>query len=198
RGVACWEACWRRGPAEADAGRCRVSSPMEGSVTQWIAALKQGDADAAQRLWARYFDELVRLARTRFGTAARGAADEEDAALSAFHSLCVGAARGRFERLDGRDDLWRLLVTITVRKVLDQSRHPRARRRGGGLVLGEAALAGSGPEEAGIGLDWLAGGEPTPEFAAMLEEQYRRLLEVLPDPSLRDVARLRLEGYTGE
>ena len=65
-------------------------------------------------------------------------------------------------------------------------------------MLGEAELAGSEPDVAGGGLDWLAGGEPTPEFAAMLEEQYRRLLEVLPEPSLRDVARLRLEGCTGE
>jgi DNA-directed RNA polymerase specialized sigma24 family protein len=182
---------------EAD-GRCRMPSPEEGSVTHWIAALKQGDADAAQRLWGRYFDQLVRLARTRFGTAPRGAADEEDAALSAFHSLCTGAARGQFERLDGRDDLWRLLVTITVRKVLGQVRHQRTRKRGGGLVLGEAELAGSGPDVVGGGLDLLAGSEPTPEFAAMLEEQYRHLLEVLPESSLRDVARLRLEGYTGE
>ena len=37
-------------------------------------------------------------------------ADEEDAALSAFHCLCEGAVRGRFLRLDDRDDLWRVLA----------------------------------------------------------------------------------------
>jgi RNA polymerase sigma factor (sigma-70 family) len=169
-----------------------------GWVTHWIAALKQGDADAAQRLWGRYFDGLVRLARARLGAAPRAAADEEDVALSAFHSLCAGAADGRFERLDGRDDLWRLLVTITVRKALDQVRRQRTRKRGGGRVLGEADLAGSGPAGEGGGLDWLAGGDPTPEFTALLDEQYRRLLEGLAEPSLRRIAQLRLEGYTGD
>jgi hypothetical protein len=164
-------------------------------VTHWIAALKKGEADAAHRFWGRYFDELVRLARTRFGTAPRGAADEEDAALSAFHSLCAGARPVRTARRPGRppaapgDDhdtqgAW-------------SGPAPAHRQAAGGRVLGEVELAGSTPDDAS-GLDWLAGGEPTPEFAVMLEEQYRRLLEVLPEPSLRDVARLRLEGCTSE
>src|SRR4051794_25398994 len=97
-----------------------MSTEPQGSVSHWIGALKIGDAEAAQRLWERYFNELVRLARAKFGAIRCGEADEEDIALSAFHSLCQGAARGRFPRLDDRHDLWRLLVTITARKALDQ------------------------------------------------------------------------------
>jgi hypothetical protein len=37
----------------------------EGSVTRWLRELKAGDPAAAQRLWARYFADLVRLARPR-------------------------------------------------------------------------------------------------------------------------------------
>ena len=77
----------------------------QGSVTVWIDALKLGDDEAASALWKRYFDELVRLARGRLRTVSRAASDEEDVALSAFHSLCEGATAGRFERLGGRDDL---------------------------------------------------------------------------------------------
>ena len=33
-----------------------------GSVTRWIGELKAGEPDAAQRLWERYFADLVRLA----------------------------------------------------------------------------------------------------------------------------------------
>ena len=40
------------------------------------------------------------------------------------------------------------------------------------------------------------GTEPTPEFAAMVAEEYRRLLERLGDDVLRKVAVLRTEGYT--
>ena len=40
------------------------------------------------------------------------------------------------------------------------------------------------------------GSEPTPEFAAMVAEEYRRPLERLDDDVLRKVAILRMEGYT--
>ena len=175
-----------------------MSSENQGSVTCWIDALKTGDNDAATRLWRRYFDELVRIARTRLGTTARAASDEEDVALSAFHSLCTGAAENRFSRLDGRDELWRLLVTITVRKVLDQMQHQRRQKRGGGRFLREAELLGGNAGSLGGGLEGIADDAPTPEVAALLDEQYGRLFELLPDESLRRVATLRLEGYTGD
>src|SRR4051812_32498393 len=114
-----------------------------GSVTRWIGELKAGDQAGIHQLWQRYFEGLVRLARRRLEAAGRGSAskDEEDAALSAFHSLCHGAARGQFDRLEDRDDLWRLMVVITVRKALDQVQRHRRLKRGGGTIA-EAALRG--------------------------------------------------------
>src|SRR4028119_1989180 len=98
-----------------------------GSITHRIDALRAGDPAAAQLLWERYFDRLVRLARTRLRATGRSSAeaDEEDAVLSAFDSFCAGAVRGRFPQLTDRDDLWRLLVVITPPKG-----HAPARRRG--------------------------------------------------------------------
>ena len=46
-----------------------MAGQIEDSVTVWIASLKAGDADAAQKLWQRYFETLVRLAAT--GSAVR-------------------------------------------------------------------------------------------------------------------------------
>ena len=168
----------------------------DGSVTHWLGALKGGDAAAAQRLWERYFDRLVRLARAKLGAMPRGAADEEDVALSAFHSFCQGAARGRFPRLDDRDNLWRLLVTITARKALDQVRRQARQKRGGGRVLVGSAQAGGEDDTDGAGLDQVVGQEPTPQFAAMVTDECRRLLVALDDETLRQVALLRMEGYS--
>src|SRR5215470_4484760 len=99
-----------------------MSHDVEGSITRWLAQLKTGDARAVQPLWERYFDRLVRLARKRLCAPGRPLADEdeEDVALSAFHSFCTAAPRGRFPRLDDRDDLWRVLVCVTARKAIDQ------------------------------------------------------------------------------
>jgi hypothetical protein len=103
----------------------------EGSVTRWIGDLKSGGAAAARQLVEGYFDSLVRLARKKLGAWAGGAAeDEEDAALSAVGSFCRRAAQGRFPRLDDRDNLWRLLVVITVRKAFDQIQRQKAQKRG--------------------------------------------------------------------
>jgi DNA-directed RNA polymerase specialized sigma24 family protein len=118
-----------------------MSSTGGGSVTRWIGELKSGDDAAAQHIWERYFDDMVRLARRRLGARAGAAEDEEDAALSAIHSLCSGIMGDRFPRLDHRNDLWKLLVTITIRKALDQIERQNAAKRGGGRVMDEAHLA---------------------------------------------------------
>jgi DNA-directed RNA polymerase specialized sigma24 family protein len=172
-----------------------MASDSEGSVTQLIGALLGDENDlAAEQLWHRYFDRLVRLASGRLRAAPRGAADEEDIALSAFDSFCRGAARGQFPRLGGRDDLWRLLVTITARKAVDHLKKERAQRRGGGRVISEAAVEATDPE-AGRWLEQVVGREPTPAFAAQVVDECRRLLEALGDEDLRTLALLRMEGY---
>jgi DNA-directed RNA polymerase specialized sigma24 family protein len=176
---------------------------QEGSVTHWLGDLKGGDLAAAQPLWERYFKSLVVLARKKLERRrhARAEADEEDAALSAFNSFCVGVAAGRFPQLADREDLWRILVTITARKAFAQTQRQNRLKRGGGKVVAEAVLRGargeSGAESGGgPGLDVIAGTEPTPEFAAMVAEEYERLLAILDDEGLRLVAISRMEGYT--
>ncbi len=168
----------------------------EGSITRWINGVKGGDLAAAQPLWERYFARMVNLARVRLRASGRrdAGSDEEDVALSAFDSLCAGLARGQFPQLADRDDLWRLLVVITLRKVQAQARRGLRQKRGGGLVRTASELDGDGDDD-----DVLAravGSEPTPEFAAMVAEEYRGLLDRLGDDVLRKVAILRMEGYT--
>jgi DNA-directed RNA polymerase specialized sigma24 family protein len=169
------------------------------SVSQWIGRLQDGDPAAAQQLWERYFQRLVGLARKKLDGMPRRSADEEDVALSAFDSFCRGAGHGRFPQLRDRDNLWRLLVTITARKAYQLLLREGRQKRGGNAVLDEAALAGptdSGSRE--VGLEQLLDREPTPEFAAQLAEEYERLLASLPDAELRSVAQWKLEGYTNE
>jgi DNA-directed RNA polymerase specialized sigma24 family protein len=171
-----------------------MADPREGSVTVWIESLKAGNADAAQKLWRRYFEALVRLARDRLRGAPKAVADEEDAALSAFDSFVRGAACNRYPRLDDRDDLWRLLIVITERKALDQAQRERRQKRGGGKNRETHERSdgnGAGPDVTGV-----AAPEPTPEFAALVADECRCLLGRLRDDSLRQVARLRMEGFT--
>ncbi len=109
-----------------------------------------------------------------------------------------GAGQGRFPQLTDRDDLWGLLVVITTRKVQSQARRQLRQKRGGGQVRPASDLAGpaSDDEDDNDLLARAVSSEPTPEFAAMVAEEYRRLLDRLGDEVLRKVAVLRMEGFT--
>jgi DNA-directed RNA polymerase specialized sigma24 family protein len=152
---------------------------------------------AASRLWERYFHELVRLARLKLGDSPRVAADEEDVAVSAFKSLCLRAARGQFHELNDRDDLWQLLVTITIRKAINQRKHQSRGKRGGGRVQIEADRIGGLADLDAAGLEWLMDRNPLPDVVAMMDEELRRLFDLLADETLRGIARLRMEGHSG-
>jgi RNA polymerase sigma factor (sigma-70 family) len=166
------------------------------SVTFWLERLKSGDRDVVPQLWERYFPRLIRLARRRLEGSPRRAADEEDVVLSAFNSFCRRVEEGRFPQLEDRTDLWRLLAVITSRKALKQAEANRRAKRGGGQVRGESVFVRAEEEQAGI--NEVADEQPTPEFAAQMAEEIRRLLERLDDPKLCEMALLKLEGYSNE
>jgi hypothetical protein len=102
---------------------------MAGSVTTWIGELREGNSAAAQQLWERYYAQLLVFARRKLRGTPQREADEEDVALSAFHSFCQTATR--FPRLNNRDDLWQILIMLTARKSSHQRRRQLALKRGG-------------------------------------------------------------------
>lgn len=165
----------------------------DGSVSRWINGLKAGEQDAAQKLWERYAGQLIRMARRRLGTAPRSVIDEEDVAQTVFSTICRGATDGRFQKVNNRDELWWLLVAITRQKVADHMRREGALKRGAGRVHSESQFLGLAGESA---FDRIMADEPTPDFLAMLDEQFQRLLGLLRDDRLREIVILRLEGYT--
>lgn len=173
-----------------------MASKSEGSVTRCVRDIGSGDAAAATLLWERYFALLVQVAKKRLArSGSTGAdADEEDAALSAFVSFCTAAGKGRFPDLPDREELWRLLVVITARKVGEQVDRRRALKRGGHLHRVEGALANG----LTAGLSAALAREPNPAVAAMVAEETHLLLERLGNSQLQAIALWRMEGYTAD
>jgi DNA-directed RNA polymerase specialized sigma24 family protein len=165
----------------------------QGSITVWIGRLKAGDSAAAAPLWENYYTRLVNQARRKLGGKAPVAADEEDVALSAFDSFFRRAREGRFPNLDDRDDLWKLLMSITARKAFNLVRNERREKRGGGNVRQASTLTAEGEADAFADI---LGCEPTPELAAQVAEECERLLDGLGDADLRAVAVAKMEGWT--
>jgi RNA polymerase sigma factor (sigma-70 family) len=169
-----------------------------GSVTIWIDGLKAGRDDAVAALWQRYFTRLVRLARQQLGRMAHRNDVAEDVAVSVFHSFCRRAGEGGFRRLDDRDDLWQLLAVLTTRKAVSVRRREGAAKRGAGRIVPASELA-EGPDDLATDLFAnLEAAEPGPVEAAAAAEEVNRLLGLLGDEDLRQVALARLEGYSNE
>ena len=74
-----------------------LTMPSSHSVTPWLSLLRDGNPEAAQRIWDRYFRRLVRLARKKLLGRRLGIADEEDVAISAREIVSAAmSARGGF------------------------------------------------------------------------------------------------------
>jgi len=160
-------------------------------LSQWLKELADGDERAARQFWELYFEKLVRLARRKMAGFSLRTADEEDIALSAMDSFCRGLAACRFDGIAGADELWKLLVTITARKVSAQRRLHFAQKRGGGRVRGESIFDASNNN----GISEVLGREPTPELATEFAENCKKMIDSLEDETLKRIVQLTLEGY---
>lgn len=164
-------------------------------MSVWIAKLKDGDERAANVIWAECFERLVSHARGKMEHLPRRAVDEEDVALSALHSFVRRAKGDQFQQLLDRNDLWRLLFTITTRKANDVQRKHFADKRGGGQVRGESAFQRAG-DDGRNGLENVFSKQPSAVFATSMSEMVDALIEQLDDEKSQQILLMKLEGYT--
>ncbi len=169
------------------------SETMDAPVTLWMRQLEEGQPEAAQALWNHFCQKLMNLAQKRLSPKLRQTYDQEDAAVSAFHSLCRVITDRRQTDLSDRVNLWRLLVTITERKIAGRIRDEHRYKRDLSRTISESCLVNSCSD--GAGFEKLAGREPSPEFAAEFADLCEHLLESLDNDLLRQVAQLTMKNY---
>jgi RNA polymerase sigma factor (sigma-70 family) len=163
------------------------------SVTLLLTQLKAGDRTAAEEIWKRFFGRVVSLARHRLGTGPRQVADEEDIAASAMGAMYAGISDGRFRQLSDRDDLWQILCMLTSRKAANHFRRYSRQQQ-----VGESAITAAGSADTNApGLEFIAAASPTAAYLDSLAIECEELLALLDD-RLREVAILRLHGYTNQ
>ena len=142
-----------------------------GSVPRLVIDLRSDELVvrelAARLVWGRYFQELLALARSHLSARIRGREDEEDVLQSMYKSFCLRQRRGDFD-LSNRDELWKLLVQITLRKARNTAnRHLLARRDVRRDASGNAAPPDDFDDPTML-LNRLDADDPTPAEAALL------------------------------
>lgn len=162
------------------------------SITRLINQLREGDSQAADEIWRKYFCRLIPVAKSKLRESRDKSIDEEDILISVFDRFFDAAKSERFAKLDDRDDLWTILLMLTERKVTDTYRRSSAQKRDRHRVVLESEV----PKIELDQLVELADAGPSPEFVAEFNEEFSRNYGRLNNETTRKVALLKLEGFS--
>jgi DNA-directed RNA polymerase specialized sigma24 family protein len=166
---------------------------VEGSVTRLIRDCRAGSEPAAVDLWQRLNERLLRLATKRMPRRG-GLVDPEDIAVDAYYSFLRRHRQGEFPELSTRDDAWRMLFVIVIRKTVNAIRHSMRQRRNpenNGATGFIISFSGRPRLMAGP-----VSQDPCPATEVLLAESVTSLLALLPDQQLQDIAQAKVEGFT--
>lgn len=163
-----------------------MSDPRLGDL-ELVSNFKAGSESAAQELFDRYCERLMRLAKRRIGQRMVSRVDPEDVLQSAFRTFFNRVRNDEFS-FHEEDDLFKLLVRLTVHKTLRQIAFHRAGKRNPEL---EAAQSSDAQDM----LQQLSADEPSPEAAVALVDEFDRFMAQLPQLD-RQVLELKLQGYS--
>ena len=161
-----------------------LSPSADLTATELLLRYRTGDARAASRLFQLYALRLSRRAEQHLSHRLKRRMDGEDVAQSVFRTFFRRIDAGQFQ-IDSSSQLWRLLVTIAVRKAQQAGRR-----------MDREVDPGSNSSDSAD--DWLMttlANEPGPDEAAALVDQIETLLDGL-SPWHALVLEQRLAGIT--
>ena len=166
-----------------------MSQSPEKSGNDLVQQVRAGDDAAAEAIFRRYAEQLARLAERQMSRQVARRLDGDDVVQSVFRTFFVRVERGEFQ-INSSDQLWTLLVQITLRKACEQGRRHTAGIRDGRLEADDSAL-----------LSALVARPPEIEEAHLLNDEIDRAISNLPvnqHPAYRQLLELKLAGYSND
>lgn len=170
-----------------------------GSVTMYVERLRSPDErerdEAARIIWERFSARLLGLVRRHLDNRIRRREDEQDVLQSAYANFCTGQLRGK-KQPASREELWKLLVRITMCTVVNTAhRHLAARRDVRRERTDSHDTSTNGSLFPRWMLDHIDQSQPSHEEKILVLEELDRLLQGLP-ADLRSIVVWKLEGFT--
>jgi DNA-directed RNA polymerase specialized sigma24 family protein len=168
-----------------------------GSLTLCVQHLRSPDGrerdDAARVIWERFSARLQGLVRRHLDNRIRCREDEEDVLQNVYASFCLGQFEGQ-PSPSSREELWKLLVRITMCKVVNTAHKHLAARRDVRRDRSQNA-----DRDGSLFPRWMLEhvdrAQPSHEEKIIVLEEVDRLLTCL-SPDLRTILLWRLDGYT--
>ena len=166
-------------PAE---DRSKASYPhSDGSLVRLV---RNGEQEAATDLYVRYSDRLLKLAKRNTSPNLATRFDPEDVVQSVFRSFFRRVSRGAYDVPQG-EELWRLLLVLSLNKVRALAKHHRAQKRS------VDNTRRNGSEDDSIGTF----ATPDPQPRQILEMVIDDVLNEMPEAQ-RHIVEQRIQGYS--
>jgi RNA polymerase sigma-70 factor (ECF subfamily) len=148
-----------------------------------LRRIRGGEQDAATALYLRYADRLQALAKAQTATALAARIDPEDVVQSVFRTFFRRATEGHYDVPEG-DELWKLLLVISLNKIRTLASYHRAAKRDVGATVALDAVSSPAAGHNGV------------------RENALQILEMIIEESLsqlpaiqQEMIRLRIEGH---
>jgi DNA-directed RNA polymerase specialized sigma24 family protein len=170
-----------------------------GSLTLCVQRLRSPDCrerdEAARVIWERFSARLLGLVRRHLDNRIRRREDEQDVLQSVYTSFCIGQFSGKTSPAS-REELWKLLVRITMCKVVNTANRHHAARRD---VRRERTETFDPPTAGSLFPRWMLEhvdrSQPSQEEKIIVLDEVERLLHGL-SPEQRRIVIWKLEGFT--
>jgi DNA-directed RNA polymerase specialized sigma24 family protein len=170
-----------------------------GSLTLCVQRLHSADCrernDAARIIWDRFSVRLQTLVRRHLDNRIRLREDEQDVLQSMYASFCAGQLEGKTPPAS-REELWKLLVRITMCKVVNTAHRHRAGRRD---VRRERNDARDPDTDGSLFPRWMLDhvdrAQPSHEEQVIVLDELHRLLQDLSEEH-RQIVLWKLDGFT--
>ena len=147
-----------------------------------LRRLRHGEESAATTLYLKYARRLLALAQAKTSTDLAAREEADDIVQSVFKSFFRKASAGLYDVPAG-EELWNLLLVITINKIRAKGNYHRAAKRDMRLAAGEQPLEAVASDEAGNDV-----------AMAELQMVIDGILKDLPDKSA-EIVELRIAGH---
>jgi RNA polymerase sigma-70 factor (ECF subfamily) len=157
------------------------AQPSNASDHTLVRRLQHGEGDAATAIFMRYAHRVRKLAEAQLGAGLGRRVDPEDVVQSVFRTFFRRTRHGHYEVPQG-EELWRLLLVISLNKIRSTAAHHRSAKRDvrNTAGLGEREVVSNAHEEE--------------ECYLILKMVIDELLADLPDYQ-REMIALRIDGH---
>ncbi len=170
-------------PDEMDTLDDQNERPPEDSDHQLLEQYRNGQMEASTRLYLKYADRLLGMTSRKSSSEVTRQVDPEDIVQSVFRTFFRRVDEGHYD-VPESEDIWKLLLVITLNKIRTVVAYSRAAKRDGRRT------------ESDLGFDFeQAKVDDRDEIALaslkmVIDEILSELIEVN-----REIVKLRIEGY---